>query len=97
VRSFAVTRAIVARNAGSATVSERLCTSTFSAAGCEKPAPWRIVWARAVSPVPCSASVSLTVPTAFPMTTATTTNATQARVAVFQCAALQRPARAARF
>jgi len=58
---------------------------------------WVIAWARAVSPVPCSESLSDTFPASAPAKIATTTNAIHATVAVFQCAALHRPARAARF
>ena len=88
---------MVARNAGSATVSVLLWTRTFSSAGCEKPALWRIACARDASPVAFSASDSLTTPAALPIATDAITNAIHANVAVFQCAALHRPARAARF
>src|SRR5579884_3124760 len=51
----------------------------------------------AVSPVAASASVCFFVPTAPPATIATATSASQLKRAVFQWAALQRPARPAKF
>src|SRR5262249_58193749 len=53
--------------------------------------------ARAASPSVCSAFVSFLVPAAAPSAIATATNSIQTTVAVFQCIALHRPARAARF
>src|SRR5438034_5259194 len=96
VRSFASTPCTVARKVGSATV--RVCerTSTASDAGVLKPALARICSARAVSPVDCSDDDNLCVPTVVPSPIATTTKATHTATAVFQCAALHRPARAAR-
>ena len=46
---------------------------------------------------PCPRRPSCLVPTAPPMTNATMTNASQPKMAVLRCCALQRPARAARF
>src|SRR5262249_43222724 len=53
--------------------------------------------ARAAWPFVCSASGWEIVPWSVPSTTAAATNASHPKVAVFQCAALHRPARAARF
>ena len=96
VRSFASTPCTDARNVGSATVRVRERTSTASDAGVLKPALARICSARAVSPVDCSDTDSLCVPSAVPTPIATATKATHTATAVFQCAALHRPARAAR-
>jgi len=92
-----MTSATVDLNAGEDAFSVRDFTSTLSLAGVLKPARSRIASARAVSPVPCSESLRETFPASAPAKTATTTNTIQATVAVFQCAALHRPARAARF
>src|ERR671937_3083958 len=97
VRSLASTPCTVARKPGSATVALCEPTSTASEAGVLNPALARICSARAVSPVDCSDKDSLCVPTEVPTPIAITTNATQTATAVFQCAALHRPARAARF
>src|SRR5690349_1087198 len=97
VRRAPATSATTALKAGASAVSVFDWTSTLSDAGVLKPALDRIACARAVSPVPCSESVSLTVPAALPRTTATTTNPIHRNVAVFQWPALQRPERAARF
>ena len=70
VRSAAAASRTVALNPGESAVSVFDSTRMFSEAGVLKPASARIAWARAVSPVPCSESVSLTVPTARPMPTA---------------------------
>src|SRR5262249_6142981 len=78
-------------------VSVRDCTSTDSSARSRKPAAASIRAARAASPSDCSMSVSLVVPAKAPAAIATATNATHTAVADFQCAALQRPARSARF
>ena len=94
--SRVTTRAIVCRNAGSLVVAVCDWTRTLSAAGCENPASARICCALADSPVDCSASVSLTEPTADPTTIAATTNASHPKVAVFQWAALHFAARAAK-
>src|SRR5262249_2704991 len=59
------------------------------------PASARICGARALSPFVCSVPESCRVPTIEPTTTAAATSTSQPIVAVFQCAALQRPARAA--
>jgi hypothetical protein len=53
--------------------------------------------ARPDSPGAVSSSSSCFVPMALPSMTATTTNASHPKIAVFRCAALQRPMRAARF
>ena len=96
VRRRAMTDCTVERKAGSEAVSVDDLTSTLSFAGVLKPASPRICSARAVSPVDCSAIDSLCVPTARPSAIATITTTIQSAVAVFQCPALQRPARAAR-
>ena len=75
----------------------RLSTSTDSVAGDRKSAPRSICCARAVSPEPLCESVSLSSPTTEPAAIATSTSANQAPVDVFQWAALQLPARRARF
>jgi hypothetical protein len=75
----------------------RLCTSTLSVAGCLKSAFERIFSARAVSPEPVSESASTFSPTTPPIIIAITAANTAPNVAVFQWAALQRPARPARF
>src|SRR5689334_5527675 len=92
-----MTSATVDLNAGDDAFSVRDLTRTLSLAGVLNPAFSRIASARAVSPVPCSESLSETFPASAPAKIARTTNTIQATVAVFQCAALQRPARAARF
>src|SRR5436305_9435738 len=74
-----------------------LCTSTDSVAGERKFAPRSIVCACAVSPEPDCESPSSFRPIARPAAKATNVNTIQPNAAVFQCAALQRPARPARF
>ena len=78
------------------TVSVGDCTSTLSVAGVLKPACCRMFSAFAVSPEACSESVSMTLPTAVPITSTAIPTANHPNVAVFQCAALQRPARPAK-
>src|SRR5262249_949529 len=74
---------------------ERLWIRTFSAAGLLKPAS-RILSTRPDSPGPVvEASISFE-PAMPPSAKATTTKASQPKVAVFQWPALQRPMRAAR-
>ncbi len=90
----ATTSSTAAANAASSTVSVSLCTRTLSSAGRSKPSS-RIVAIRPDSPGAPSSS-SCFVPIAPPIATAATTNAIHPTVAVFQCAALQRPVRAAR-
>src|SRR5207248_7946743 len=74
-----------------------LCTSTDSVAGDRKLAPRSIDSACAVSPEPDCESPSWFSPIAEPAASATSVTATQPNAAVFQCAALHRPARPARF
>ena len=87
------TSATAARNAGSSALRARLWTSTVSPAGCLKPSS-RIRAARPDSPGRVSVSPSCLVPSAPPITTAATTNASQPKIAVFRWRALQRPIRA---
>src|SRR5262245_41221229 len=90
------TSAVAAVNVGLDAVCERLWMRTVSLAR---------VWTsrstifsiRPDSPGEVVFGLSCFVPTAPPMTTAAMTKAIQPKVAVFQCEALQRPARAARF
>lgn len=96
-RRVEATEETAERNCRSDVVSVPDLTNTLSAAGVLKPALASIRSARAVSPVPCSESDSLCVPTIWPSTTATATNTSQIAVAFFQFRALHRPARAARF
>jgi hypothetical protein len=93
--SFATTSVIAALKAGSVVLSSVLWTRTFSPAGCWNPAS-RILSIRPDSPGPGASSSIDFMPTAPPSPNATRTNASQPNVAVFQCAALQRPIRAAR-
>ena len=95
--SLATTAASSALKAGVELPIASLCTSTVSLACSLNPARSSISWARPAWPSDCSRLASLTVPTAFPATIATATNASHPKVAVFQWAALQRPARAAMF
>ena len=88
-------RAIAAVKAGSVARSERLWMRTLSPAGCLKPAS-RILSMRPDSPGPGVFGSMLFVPTMPPSAKATTTKASQPKVAVFQWLALQRPMRAAR-
>jgi hypothetical protein len=53
--------------------------------------------ARPESPASASAGSRDFVPITLPSATATNTNASHPKIAVFRCAALQRPMRAARF
>jgi hypothetical protein len=87
----------VAANAGWSTVAVRDCTRTLSRAGILNPAPSMICAARRDSPFAIIQSFISRGPTKLPMTTAPTANASQPNAAVFQCAALQRPARPERF
>src|SRR5919204_3910017 len=96
-RSVAITALTLARKAGAVAWSDCERTSTASLAGVLKPAPARIRSARAASPVAYSASESLCVPAIRPALVATATNRSQIAAAAFQCSALQRPARAAKF
>jgi hypothetical protein len=90
------TSAIAESNAGVPTRCERLSTRTFSAAGCLNPAS-RISFMRPDSPGPPLFWSMVVVPTMPPSMKARTTKASHPNVAAFQCAALQRPMRAARF
>ncbi len=89
-----ITSSITAAKATSPTRAERLSIRTLSCAGCLKPAS-RILSMRPDWPVPALASMFL-VPTRPPSPKATTTKASQPKVAFFQWAALQRPIRAAK-
>jgi hypothetical protein len=88
------TSSTAASKTGLPALSVELCTSTLSLSALSKFSS-RISAMRPDSPG-ASPSPSCFVPTAPPSTTAITTNAIQPKVAVFQCAALHRPARAAR-
>jgi hypothetical protein len=90
----ATTSSIAAVKAGSLGRSERLWIRTLSPAGCLKPAS-RIRSARPDSPGPAVTGSMLFVVTRLPIANATTTKASHPNAAVFQCAALQRPMRAA--
>ena len=95
VETRATTSSTAAAKVGLFTVSVSLWTRTLSSAGETKPSS-RIVAIRPDSPGAPSSSMCF-VPIAPPIATAATTNAIHPAVAVFQCAALQRPVRAARF
>src|SRR6266496_764921 len=88
-RTAAWNRALVA-------VSEELWRSTSSLAGCLN-SSLRIRWTRPDSPGPGSFADSDLVPTIWPTPKAITTNASQPNTAAFQCLALHRPTRVARF
>jgi hypothetical protein len=89
--------ATVAENVSSLIVVVLDWMRTLSRAGILKPALSRICAARRDSPFAiCQSFISLG-PTRLPRITASTANAIQPNAAVFQCAALQRPARPARF
>ena len=75
-------------------MSASVCTSTLSPAGSSNPSS-RIRAIRPDSPGESPSPICF-VPIAPPITTAAITNAIQPKVAVFQCAALQRAARVAR-
>src|SRR5919198_5671125 len=96
-RSVAITALTLARKAGAFAWSDCERTSTASLAGVLKPAAARICSARAASPVAYSASESLCVPAIRPALIAKATKRSQIAAAAFQCSALQRPARAAKF
>jgi len=85
------------RKAGSPAACAALRTSTASLACRWKPASVSARSARAGSPLEFSTSVSLAVPASWPRITAAATKASQPKVAVFQCPALQRAARSAMF
>ncbi len=85
-----------ARKAGSVAFSVLLWTKTCSPATSGK-ALSTIFVARPESPTPRSFSASVCVPTLPPIMKATMTNASHPKMAVLRCAALQRPARAAKF
>ena len=91
----ATTSLTAAANAGVPACSERFWIRTLSPAGCLKPAS-RILSIRPDSPGPLAFGSICFVPTWPPMPKATTTSASQPKVAVFQWEALQRPMRAAR-
>ena len=91
------TSATAALNAASRVVaSPRDCTRTVSSA-------WRGKWsnialsARPASPGPFSCQTKVFRPAAPPPTAAMATKASQPKMAILRCAALQRPARAAKF
>ena len=86
--------ATAALNNGSLARSVELCIRTFSPAGCGNPAS-RILSMRPDSPGPGASASIVFMPTMPPIPNATTTNASQPNVAVFQWVALQRPMRAA--
>src|SRR5580765_8532676 len=91
----ATTSSIAAAKAGVPVCSERFWIRTLSPAGCLKPAS-RILSIRPDSPGPLAFGSICFVPIWPPRAKATTTRASQPKVAVFQWAALQRPMRAAR-
>src|SRR6266480_5436752 len=90
------TSCTAAWNRALATLSEELWSSTSSFAGCSN-SSLRIRWTLPDSPGPGSFADSDWVPTLWPTPKAMTTNASQPKTATFQCLALQRPTRAARF
>src|SRR6266536_6557857 len=85
------------RKAGSVASLWRPWIRTVSLAGCLKPARASVLDARPDSPFPESDCARTCVPIALPTKKATATKPSQPKAAVFQCAALQRPARAAKF
>ena len=94
--SVCTTPPTAAENAGSSTVDVRDCTSTLSRAGRSKFARSRICSARRDSPFATAQLFICCAPTRLPTVTASTANASHPKAAVFQCAALQRPARPAK-
>ena len=86
-----MTSATTARNCGSAAVSFDDDTITCSVGLVPKPALSRIRAAVPLSPAPDSDGFSSLVPTAPPITTAASTNATQAAIAFHGLRALQLP------
>src|SRR3954454_3757961 len=94
--SLRVTSCTTARNSALDATADALCTSTSSLPGCLNPL-FRIRWASPDSPGPVAVRERDFVPTIPPIANATTTNASQPKTAFFQCRALHRPTRAARF
>src|SRR5204863_8708495 len=92
--SRATTSLTAESKAGAPARAERLWISTLSLAGNLNPAS-RILPIRPDSPGPALVGSACFVPTWLPTANASTTSASQPKVAVFQCAALQRPTRAA--
>ena len=90
----ATTSSTAAAKAGVPVCSERFWIRTLSPAGCLKPAS-RILSIRPDSPGPLAFGSTFFIPIWSPRAKATTTSASQPKVAVFQWAALQRPMRAA--
>src|SRR5262249_1293177 len=88
------TSATAARNAGSEAVAVPLWISTNSWAY-SGAASATVRSARPDSPTLPSLGSSVFVPTAFPISTARTTNASQPQMAILRCCALHTPARAA--
>ena len=86
----ATTSVTAAVKAGVPAPAERLRIRTLSSAGCLKPSS-RIRSMRPDSPGPGALGSTLLTPIAVPRPKATITKASQPKVAVFQCAALQRP------
>jgi len=84
-----------ARNAGSVAVYASLVTRTESSAVSAKPPAARISCARFDSPTALSSGSSCVVPSVAPIAAATTTKASQPKIAVLRRRALQRPMRAA--
>ena len=93
--TLATTSSTAAAKAGSLMVSESLWTRTLSPAGWSN-SSWRSLSTRPDSPTPDVACSILVVPLRMPAANATTTNASQPKMAVFRCCALQRPIRPAR-
>ena len=93
VRSVSST---AARKAGSSIVDRSLSMRTLSLAGCLNPAS-RSLFTRPDSPGPEVFWSIVWSPADWPIRKAIATKASQPKVAVFQCAALQRPMRAATF
>src|SRR6266545_1035987 len=95
--SVCTTLATAAANAGWPAVAVSDWMSTLSRAGILKLPSARICSARRDSPFAIAQSFISRAPTAPPTKTASTAKAIHPNAAVFQCDALQRPARAARF
>ena len=96
VPSRVATRSVSAAVAAASSTSSSRCTSTISEAGSSQPLRSRISWACAGAPSSCSDRVSSAWGTRAPARTASATNASQPKTAVFRCRALHRPTRAAR-
>ena len=98
VSSFAIAAVTTARNAGSDAVCVFDCTSTYSLCSSSLKPASRMMWsALRASPTLTSFWSIVTMPTAVPIANDAITNASQPKMAVLRCFALQRPIRAAMF